>query len=112
MSRHNRDGTGIDQRGYHYRISYPPDWLDRIRVTRRLASGRKSTRTLFRNPVRIPEVGAGGLQRAMELARTGDIVLCSGSLALAAESIEELEGIEPEIYENLRGPVHRPPARI
>ncbi len=63
MSRHNRDGTGIDQRGYHYRISYPPDWLDRIRVTRRLASGRKSTRTLFRNPVRIPEVGAGGLQR-------------------------------------------------
>ena len=52
-----------------------------------------------------------GLRHAIELASVEDLILCSGSLALAAEAIEELEGIEPEIYENLRGPVHRQPAQ-
>lgn len=56
------------------------------------------------------ETVAEGLRHAIEQAGPDDLVLCSGSLALAAEAIEELEGIEPEIYENLRGPVHRPPA--
>ena len=51
---------------------------------------------------------AKGLRQAIEIASTEDLILCSGSLALAAEAIEELEGIEPEIYENLTGPVHRP----
>ena len=69
-----------------------------------------TVRRMGLNLVAESKTVAGGLRLAMELARTGDIVLCSGSLALAAESIEELEGIEPEIYENLRGPVHRPPA--
>ena len=55
------------------------------------------------------ETVAEGLRHAIEHAGPDDLVLCSGSLALAAEAIEELEGIEPEIYENLRGPVHRPP---
>ena len=50
---------------------------------------------------------AGGLRIALETANAGDLILCTGSLALAAEVLEELEGIEPEIYENLRGPVHR-----
>ncbi|MYI07788.1 MAG: hypothetical protein F4059_10865 [Gemmatimonadetes bacterium] len=63
MSRHNRQGRGVDQRGYHYDISYQPDWLDRIRVTRRLASGRQSTKTLFRNPARTPQAQAGDLIR-------------------------------------------------
>ncbi len=54
---------------------------------------------------------AQGLRHAVELAGPDDLVLCSGSLALAAEAIEELDGIEPEIYENLRGPVHRQPAQ-
>ncbi len=63
MSRHNRQGRGVDQRGYHYAISYQPDWLDRIRVTRRLASGRQSTKTLFRNPARTPQAQAGDLIR-------------------------------------------------
>ena len=53
----------MDQDGFGYRISYPPDWLDRIRVTRRLPSGRQSTRTLFRNPARKPQAGAKGLTR-------------------------------------------------
>ena len=50
---------------------------------------------------------AEGLRYAIDVAEPDDLILCSGSLALAAEAIEELEGIEPEIYENLRGPVHR-----
>lgn len=50
MGRHNRDGQGADQRGFEYLISYPPDWLSHIKVTRLLDTGRQSTMTLFRNP--------------------------------------------------------------
>lgn len=52
MARHNREGRGSDQRGYDYEISYQPDWLRTIKVTRTLESGRQSTKTLFRNPSR------------------------------------------------------------
>jgi hypothetical protein len=50
MARHNREGNGSDQRGFDYQISYQPDWLYLIKVTRTLESGRQSTKTLFRNP--------------------------------------------------------------
>lgn len=50
MARHNRDGKGTDQRGYEYVVSYQPDWLSQVKVTRTLRSGRQSTKTLFRNP--------------------------------------------------------------
>lgn len=50
MARHNRDARGSDQRGCDYEISYQPDWLRLIKVTRTLESGRQSTKTLFRNP--------------------------------------------------------------
>jgi hypothetical protein len=50
MGRHNRDAHGSDQRGFDYDISYQPDWLKLIKVTRTLESGRQSTKTLFRNP--------------------------------------------------------------
>ncbi len=50
MARHNRQGEGTDQRGFLYELSYQPDWLRRVKVTRNLASGRQSTMTLFRNP--------------------------------------------------------------
>ena len=63
MARHNRNAEGRDQAGFGYRISYPPDWLDRIRVTRSLPSGRRSTRTLFRNPQRRPQDLPGELIR-------------------------------------------------
>ena len=39
---------------------------------------------------------------AVAQARARDLVLATGSLAVAAEVIEEIEGIEPEIYEGLR----------
>lgn len=50
MARHNRDGEGVDQRGHEYVVSYQPDWLRLVKVTRDLESGRQSTKTLFRNP--------------------------------------------------------------
>ena len=50
MARHNRVGRGTDQRGADYSISYPPDWLQHVKVTRILENGRQSTKTLFRNP--------------------------------------------------------------
>lgn len=50
MARHNREARGTDQRGFDYRVSYQPDWLQVVKVTRDLESGRQSTKTLFRNP--------------------------------------------------------------
>ena len=52
MGRHNREGKGADQQGYEYQINYQPDWLRMIKVTRTLDSGRQSTKTLFRNPMK------------------------------------------------------------
>ena len=75
MARHNRNGTGVDQRGFHYRISYPPDWLEYVRVTRRLPSGRQSTRTIFRNPARNPEVDPGDLIKVRVESPEQDLVI-------------------------------------
>lgn len=50
MARHNREGSGGDQRGFEYEVSYQPDWLRVVKVTRKLESGRQSTKILFRNP--------------------------------------------------------------
>ena len=50
MARHNREGHGSDQRGFEYTISYQPDCLRQVKVTRLLESGRQSTKTLFANP--------------------------------------------------------------
>jgi hypothetical protein len=52
MARHNRDGRGTDQNGSDYAISYQPDWLRQVKVTRNLENGRQSTKTLFRNPTK------------------------------------------------------------
>ncbi|MCI0434133.1 MAG: hypothetical protein L0271_10935 [Gemmatimonadetes bacterium] len=52
MARHNRVGRGTDQRGADYVIQYQPDWMQQVKVTRALESGRQSTKTLFRNPDR------------------------------------------------------------
>src|SRR5688572_7482285 len=59
MARHNRDGKGTDQRGFEYEVSYQPDWLRFVKVTRNLESGRQSTKTLFRNPSPAAEAEAG-----------------------------------------------------
>lgn len=59
MARHNRDGSGEDQRGFAHVIQYQPDWLRFVKVTRVLAHGRQSTKTLFRNPLRRREASPG-----------------------------------------------------
>jgi hypothetical protein len=52
MARHNRVARGADQRGDAYEVSYQPDWLRLVKVTRTLESGRQSTKTLFKNAAR------------------------------------------------------------
>lgn len=59
MARHNREGSGADQRGFEYGVNYQPDWLRQVKVTRQLESGRQSTKTLFRNPADRPEAEPG-----------------------------------------------------
>jgi len=68
VARHNREGTGADQRGFEYGISYQPDWLKRVKVTRQLESGRQSTKTLFRNPGTGPEAARGDRIRTRVLS--------------------------------------------
>jgi len=59
VARHNREGSGADQRGFEYGVSYQPDWLKLVKVTRQLETGRQSTKTLFRNPGPRPETEPG-----------------------------------------------------
>ena len=58
MPRHNREVRGTDQRGAEYAVSYQPDWLGQVKVTRDLPNGRQSTKTLFRNED-AAQAGAG-----------------------------------------------------
>jgi hypothetical protein len=59
MARHNRDGNGVDQRGYQHVIGFQPDWLRHVKVTRDLETGRQSTKTLFKNPAEVREAEPG-----------------------------------------------------
>ena len=59
MARHNRDGRGDDQRGHEYEVSYQPDWLRLVKVTRVLDTGRQSTKTLYKNPADRQEAEPG-----------------------------------------------------
>lgn len=68
MARHNREGQGMDQRGQEWVVSYQPDWLRQVKVTRTLENGRQSTKTLFRNPV-TPEGEPGSRVRTRIAAR-------------------------------------------
>ncbi|MCI0439175.1 MAG: hypothetical protein L0177_08605, partial [Chloroflexi bacterium] len=43
-------------------------------------------------------------RKAIELAGENDLVLATGSLSVAAEVIEEIKGIPPEIYPTLKPP--------
>ena len=69
MARHNREGQGADQRGYEYTVSYQPDWLRHVKVTRDLESGRQSTKTLFRNPLDRREAEPGDKVRTRVISR-------------------------------------------
>jgi hypothetical protein len=69
MARHNREGQGADQRGYRFGISYQPDWLRHVKVTRDLETGRQSTKTLFRNPAKRREAEPGDRVRTRVISR-------------------------------------------
>lgn len=73
MARHNREGQGADQRGYEYTVSYQPDWLRHVKVTRDLESGRQSTKTLFRNPLDQREAEPGEKVRTRVTSRDQDL---------------------------------------
>ena len=42
-------------------------------------------------------------RRALDLAKSGDVVIGTGSLSVVGEMIEELEGVKPELYPYLKG---------
>jgi hypothetical protein len=69
MGRHNREGHGADQRGYQYGVSFQPDWLRHVKVTRDLETGRQSTKTLFRNPADRREAEPGDRVRTRVSSR-------------------------------------------
>lgn len=50
MARHNRDAKGVDQHGELWQLSYHPDWIRRVKISRQLPDrSRRSTVTLFKN---------------------------------------------------------------
>jgi hypothetical protein len=69
LARHNREGNGVDQCGFEYGVSYQPDWLKLVKVTRQLETGRQSTKTCFRNPVNGPKAARGDRVRTRITSR-------------------------------------------
>ena len=64
MARHNREARGVDQLGTLWRISYQPDWLSRVKISRKLPGDRRrSMVTLFRNPAPRAEAEPGRVVR-------------------------------------------------
>ena len=51
------------------------------------------------------DVGSA-LETAYRMAGPDTLIVATGSLFVAAEVIEHVQGIEPELYPDLRGPVH------
>ncbi len=90
MARHNREARGVDQTGQLWRIGYQPDWLSRIKISRRLLDGRRrSSQTLFRNPARRADVTPGRIVRT-------EVQSVDGSTKFRV-ALEDPDGIVEEI---------------
>ena len=64
-------------------------------------------------PVVLESENVGEATRqAMEMAGDGDLVLGTGSLSVAAEVIEEIRGIAPELYPSIDRPLSQDAARV
>ena len=91
MGRHNRDGRGKDQSACEYEISYAPDWLSHVKVTRMLDHGRQSTMTLFRSPERPRKPTGKQVRTRIKCAELGidfEIVLKDSSEQIVRVSVE------------------------
>ncbi len=75
MARHNREGEGTDQHDVRYEISYQPDWLRQIKISKTLSGGRQSTKTLFRNPATSAEHPPGDRVRTRVTSADGNVDL-------------------------------------
>lgn len=73
MARHNREGRGLDQLGNLWRVSYQPDWFRLLKVSRIVAGGRRSSRTLYRNPAGAAETEPGRAIRTRITAADGSV---------------------------------------
>lgn len=104
MARHNREGTGEDQLGRSYVISYQPDWFYQIKVTRELESGRQSTKTLFRNP-EAPQVDPGPRVRTRveseEVGLSFEIAIDDPQGVVRRVTVETVAPAGPDENENL-----------
>jgi hypothetical protein len=90
MARHNREARGLDQHGVLWNVSYQPDWLSRVKISRKLPGDRRrSSLTLFRNPARRAEAAAG------RVVRTG-ISAVDGSAGFRV-AVEDPEGIIDQV---------------
>ncbi len=118
MGRHNREGRGTDQHEQRYRISFQPDWLRFVKVTRTLESGRQSTKTLFRNPAstRVTPPGDRVRTRLVSPAQDLDFEIAVTDPNQAIKRIrvtcmvtDEAEGTDREVEFTLEAAL--PPAR-
>lgn len=74
MARHNREGRGLDQLGNLWRISFQPDWLKQVKISRHLPRGRRrSSLTIFRNPARAAEADPGRSIRTRITSADGEV---------------------------------------
>ncbi|HKK08218.1 MAG TPA: hypothetical protein VKA44_04975 [Gemmatimonadota bacterium] len=72
MARHNRQAKGVDQHGELWHISYQPDWMKRVKISRQLPDGRRrSTVTLFKNEADQAEAEPGKVVRTRVEAADG-----------------------------------------
>lgn len=76
MARHNRDDRGVDQHGELWQLSYQPDWLRRLKISRRLPDrDRRSTVTLFKNDAERARAETGKVVRTRVRAADGSVDL-------------------------------------
>lgn len=74
MARHNREGRGVDQHGELWTVSYQPDWLRRVKISRELPDGRRrSSMTLVENPANSAEDEPGKVVRTRIAAADGSV---------------------------------------
>lgn len=90
MARHNRDAKGVDQHGELWHVSYQPDWLRRVKISRMLPDGRRrSTLRLFDNPAARAESEPGKVVRTRVRAADGSTDF--------QVSLEDPDGVVEEI---------------